>query len=292
MKTRIFGLTLDLGFEVLDGLIPLECETFNFSGGEPHIKITPPDTTVTVNDVVVISSRYKSFQDLGLIALAVDAVRRLNFTKVCLVLPYLPAARQDRVMVEGESLSLRVVTDFINSLKLHDVVIWDAHSDVAPALLDNVSNIQNYSFVRRVLSDIQSKTRPDNTPLIISPDAGSNKKAYQLCEYLNIDTDKYLVKCDKHRNVKDGKIDSIEVYADDLKGQDCLIVDDICDGGYTFILAAKALKAKGAGKLYLAVTHGIFSKGFDELNKHFDVIYTTNSFDGERDARVVELEFM
>ena len=292
MKTRIFGLALDLGFEVLDGLIPLECRTFNFSGGEPHIKITPPDVAATINDVVVISSRYKSFQDLGLIALAVDAVRRLGFTRVVLVLPYLPAARQDRVMVKGESLSLKVVTDFINGLDLNEVVIWDAHSDVAPALLNNVENIQNYSFVSRVIADIQIKTRPDNTPLIISPDAGSNKKIYALCEYLNIDTDKYLVKCDKHRNVENGKIDFVEVYADDLKGQDCVIVDDICDGGYTFLLAAKALKEKNAGKLYLAVTHGIFSKGFDELNKHFDVIYTTNSFDGERDVKVVELDFM
>jgi ribose-phosphate pyrophosphokinase len=56
-----------------------------------------------------------------------------------------------------------------------------------------------------------------------------------------------------------------------------LIVDDICDGGGTFIGLAAELKNKNAGKLYLAVSHGIFSKGFDSL-KCFDKIFTTNSF--------------
>jgi ribose-phosphate pyrophosphokinase len=53
-------------------------------------------------------------------------------------------------------------------------------------------------------------------------------------------------------------------------------VDDICDGGRTFIEISKALDGY-QGELYLFVTHGIFSKGFEELFKHFTKIYTTNS---------------
>ena len=68
-----------------------------------------------------------------------------------------------------------------------------------------------------------------------------------------------------------------KVYAEDLKGCDCLIVDDICDGGGTFIGLANELKNKNAGKLYLAVSHGIFSRGFDDLEKCFTKIFTTDS---------------
>ena len=63
-----------------------------------------------------------------------------------------------------------------------------------------------------------------------------------------------------------------------MEGSDILIVDDICDGGRTFIGLAEELKKKNAGDLYLFVTHGIFSQGFSELKKHFKKIFSTNSF--------------
>lgn len=66
------------------------------------------------------------------------------------------------------------------------------------------------------------------------------------------------------------------------------ILDDICDGGRTFIEIAKAIKMKQSlssavhpenhGKIYLVVTHGIFSAGLKPLNEYFDGIYTTNSY--------------
>ena len=68
------------------------------------------------------------------------------------------------------------------------------------------------------------------------------------------------------------------MFADDLKGDDCVIVDDICDGRRTFIGIAQELKKKNAGDIYLCVTHGIFSYGFDELKKYFKKIYCTDSF--------------
>jgi len=67
------------------------------------------------------------------------------------------------------------------------------------------------------------------------------------------------------------------VYADDLTGKNCLIVDDICDGGGTFMGLAEKLQEKQAGHLFLAVSHGIFSQGLSELQKHFKQIFCTNS---------------
>ena len=87
-----------------------------------------------------------------------------------------------------------------------------------------------------------------------------------------------MVECSKSRDVKTGKLSGFKVYTDDLQGRDCIIIDDICDGGGTFMGLATALKQKNVGKLYLAVSHGIFSKGFDDLAQYFDAIFTTDSF--------------
>ena len=76
-----------------------------------------------------------------------------------------------------------------------------------------------------------------------------------------------------------GAITGTEAYCDDLEGQSVVIADDIADGGYTFIKLAEKLKEKGAGKIFLYVSHGIFSKGLDVLlDAGIDCVYTTDSF--------------
>jgi ribose-phosphate pyrophosphokinase len=58
-----------------------------------------------------------------------------------------------------------------------------------------------------------------------------------------------------------------------------VIIDDICDGGRTFVELAKAIKdGRPTAKIYLVVTHGIFSAGYDQLGEYFEKIYTTNSY--------------
>ena len=81
---------------------------------------------------------------------------------------------------------------------------------------------------------------------------------------------------DKTRDVMTGKITGFEVYADDLKGKSCIIVDDICDGGGTFAGLAIELRKKGARKVHLIVTHGTFSKGLTTLT-NFDSVITSSA---------------
>jgi len=66
------------------------------------------------------------------------------------------------------------------------------------------------------------------------------------------------------------------------KGKNLVIVDDICDGGRTFIELARVLKEKGANKVALYVTHGIFSQGLDVLKEHIDHVYCVHAFNAER----------
>jgi ribose-phosphate pyrophosphokinase len=111
--------------------------------------------------------------------------------------------------------------------------------------------------------------------VLVSPDAGANKKTFEVAKYFSTN----FIRADKLRDLTTGQIKETIVYADDLTGKTAVILDDICDGGRTFIELAKVLKAKGAAKVILFVTHGIFSAGLDPLFAGgIDAIWTTDSF--------------
>lgn len=257
----------------------IEYKSFLFAGGEPHIKIS---NHFDVSALVTITQRINSFNDLGMICITVDALKRMGVKQINLFIPYFPAARQDRVMVPGEPLSVKVYADIINALNLESVAVFDPHSEVTPALLNNCEVISNHEFIKQVISKIGNEVK------LISPDGGALKKIYKVSEFLG---GAEVVECSKSRDVKTGKLSGFKVYADDLNGADCLIVDDICDGGGTFIGLAEELKNKNAGKLYLAISHGIFSKGFDELNKYFEQIFTTDSIKDVEHTGVTQIKF-
>lgn len=269
-------LNLDKDFSPLGNEKAINFQSFIFSGGEPHVKI---QSDFDANETVTITHRLNSFNDLGLLCVAVDALRRMDVKIINLFIPYFPAARQDRVMIPGEPLSVKVYADILNAMQLNKVTVFDAHSEVTSALVNNCVVIPNHQFIAAVLKTIGNNVK------LISPDGGALKKIYKVSEFLGgVD----VVECSKSRDVKTGKLSGFKVYSDDLQGADCLIVDDICDGGGTFIGLAEALKNKNAGKLFLAVSHGIFNKGFADL-KCFDGIFTTDSFRDFEEGEVVQI---
>ncbi len=272
------NLNLDKEFLPYGAADGIAFESFIFNGGEPHIKI---QTDLSACNTVNVSHRIRSFNDFGLLLLAVDALKRAGVREINVLVPYFPAARQDRVMVAGEPLSVKVYADLLNQMQLNQVTVFDAHSEVTPALLNNCQAIPNHIFIQQVLQHLG-----DNVKLI-SPDGGALKKIYKVSAYLG---GKEVIECSKSRDVRTGQLSGFKVYADDLNGADCLIVDDICDAGGTFMGLAGALKAKNAGRLFLAVSHGIFSKGLDELAKHFDVIFTTDSFKNIEHPSLIQMK--
>lgn len=241
-------------------------EAFLFAGGEPHIRFKPADLAPL--ESITITHRVQSFEDFGLLLLAVDALQRADVNHIEVVLPYFPGARQDRVMVAGEPLTVKVYADLLNALNLRRVTVYDAHSEVTPAVLNQARTINNHRFIAQVLEQI-------NVEHLVSPDGGALKKIYKLSAFLG---GKHVVEGSKIRDVRTGQLSGFQVFCDDLEGTDCLIVDDICDGGGTFMGLAQTLKDKGVGRLYLAVSHGIFRRGVDDLSKHFETIFTTDTF--------------
>lgn len=259
-------LNLDKSFNPYSAQDEIDFEAFTFSGGEPHIKIKSCLKSV---DEVSISHRIQSFNDFGLLLVAVDALQQLGVKRINVFLPYFPGARQDRLMTAGEALTIKVYADLINNQDFNSVTIFDPHSDVTPALLNRCIVINNHQFIKKVTQELSRDL------VLISPDGGALKKIYKVAAYLQ---DYSVVECSKSRDVKTGALSGFKVYSSDLQGKDCLIIDDICDGGGTFVGLAKELKEKNAGNLYLAVSHGIFSRGFGNIEKYFEKVFTTDSF--------------
>lgn len=129
-------------------------EKFFFSGGEPHIKIDSDYAYAHLEDVTV-TSRLNNMDDFMLLMVALDALYSIGrHNHVYLFIPYFPGARQDRQMVAGEPLTVKLFADILNLAELNDIEVFDAHSDVAPAVLDNCDNVNNHLFVHECLQKI------------------------------------------------------------------------------------------------------------------------------------------
>ena len=255
-----------------------EYDAFVFPGGEVHFKLHNPSVLYVSNGIRIIS-RITNAADLMLLILVVETIRKDGYTgKLEVVLPYMPYQQADRDFSLGECFSLQTVCKMLNTLDVDRYFIFDPHSDVSPALLHKTTVVDNSSYIYDVLLHIRSKQSEtlEDTLCIISPDAGAYKKIGKLCSKL--DWRGELVAANKYRSISTGSIESLELSKQDFGGKDVLIIDDICIGGRTFIELAKKLREKNAGKIYLAISHGVFSNGFRDLNEHFEGIFCTDSF--------------
>jgi ribose-phosphate pyrophosphokinase len=242
-------------------------ETFKFPAGECHVKIDGVDISKETN----VQAYLNNSDDIIGLLLTVDAIRRLNpNTFIYLTIPYFPYARQDRVCNEGESLSVKVMADLINNLQCARVTVCDPHSDVTTALLNNCTVVSQADIL--LGSNLAQKILEEKLALV-SPDAGAEKKTRAVAKLLSKEGQAVEVFCSsKARDTLTGKITATEVYGD-VRTKKLIVLDDICDGGKTFIELAQVLKQGGATEIYLYVTHGIFSKGLSELKNHFKHVY-------------------
>lgn len=256
-------------------------KSLTFSGGEVLVKLNENHVfwqyIHSIPGKTKLIAQIQSSDELMALLLLKDAFDRLSGGKqLHLVLPYVPYARQDRVCSEGESHSLKVFCELINRCEFRTVTVLDPHSAVTEALLDNLTVIDQVSLINQNKAFIHHYENLPGGIFWVSPDAGANKKTAEIAKYFGCSR---FLRADKLRDMATGKILETIVYADSLKGLTCFIADDICDGGRTFVELAKALKTKGAARVELVVTHGIFSQGIGNLlDNGIDFIWTTDSF--------------
>jgi len=241
-----------------------------------------------------IYSRLNTFSDLEIIICATQALKEVGVKNISLYIPYCIGARSDRKFMEGGvNYVKQVIAPIINSQGYSKVTILDPHSDVLEACINNFEKQDNVDLVSFALQDYflskgfqtWSASNFDGVRFI-SPDAGALKKVFHVAEAVKYRNE--VIIASKHRDLETGKIDytNVPMSVNDAD-KDVFIIDDICDGGRTFIEIAKAVeevrklsssvKPEHYGKNYLIVTHGIFSAGYAQLGEYFEKIYTTNS---------------
>jgi len=260
-------------------------EMFQMPAGEWHMKS---------NDVSLKGQQFAYVRGGhphdGILAAAVwaDAVHRDGGDPV-LLMPYLPGARQDRAL-PGEALTCKVMAEIINGCMFERVVCCDPHSDVMPALIERcvvvpIERIWNDSGLHELLE----------FDGYIAPDAGAAKRTWRVVEWLNKlrNTKIPVYQAMKHRDMATGKLsgfscEELPSPANHEEPLRLLVVDDICDGGGTFMGLSEYIKNEYQEqvKLSLWVTHGVFSgDNAENLHKYFEHIYTTDSYFGAATAR-------
>ncbi|QBX32438.1 ribose-phosphate pyrophosphokinase [Pseudomonas phage PA1C] len=255
-----------------------DCQPFKFPGGEIGIKIPLKDLRKK-GERFIINAWLRNSDDIMELFLVFDAIRRQRIRpEIHLVIGYLPYARQDRVCDEGEPLSISVMTGLINALDATSVCLYDPHSNVSLPLINNCREITQADIIKSwVCVEGQLLENPSDWWLV-APDEGARKKTEAIAK--EIGAAGVLYAC-KNRELSTGKITHTSLLnAHDVpRLTKLLVIDDICDGGRTFIELAKVIHEQCiVDQLGLFVTHGIFSKGFDELNEYYDYIQTTNTY--------------
>ena len=205
-----------------------------------------------------------------------------------LILPFVPGARQDRKMDDGGDFlfTAKSVAKMINVRNFPSVTIIDPHSDVISGLIDRsvvITPAQIFNAVNK--SPLAAnpllplyKIEKEFTG-IIAPDSGATKRAMGMAKRLDIP----LYVGGKTRETKTGKITNFWIHDLPSNGH-FLIVDDICDGGGTFVgLADEIEKISLKIELSLYVTHGLFTKGLESLKPHFKHIISTDSVVGTKE---------
>lgn len=242
-----------------------------FPDNQPHIRLT----NIQESDEVTVRCAITSALELLQLQMVSNALTHRAAIKKTLIIPYLMGARYDRIMVDGDSFDLELVAEIINHMGFERVRIFDVHSDVATALIKRAESVPNQKLV-------ESYTL--NNAVLICPDHGARKKIEQVFKWNKGFTS--IVYCEKNRNPETGKLTLEVIHPEECENQNCVIVDDICDGGATFIEIAKQIKPKN---LTLIVSHGIFSKGFTSLEKYFDAIITSNSYKQAYEHKLVQV---
>lgn len=229
-----------------------------YSDNTPMVKL--PDLNPLAVDSMIL--RHSDTLQFVTAMFIVDSIKEQGGKVKNLIIPYVPGARQDRVNPTGDILfAAKGFADMINARKFSRVLILDPHSKV---IADKIKNSVEFP-----LTEVANQIPHDHYTGIIAPDKGAGARALKFAGEYGLG----VTLATKLRDVSTGALSGFSV---DVKPGRYLVVDDICDGGGTFIGLGEKIKEQGSiADLY--VTHGIFSKGTRKLRELYKTIYTTDS---------------
>lgn len=260
---------------------------WNFPAGEVGVQLVdPPDNLSTP---ICLTLQGAASEDIMRLMMEIDAYRQAGYFNINLYLPYVPYGRQDRVTSPGTNFGLAAFCSILKTAKLHEILIVDPHSQVTVKQLREVCIFQTVVEQHELLEHLPIfDGRPKEDWVVVAPDKGARERAQKAALELSIPN---VVTADKIRDPDTGHIVNISLDGT-VTGKHVLVVDDICDGGRTFIELAKSLTDAASRTLF--VTHGIFSQGFEVVAAAYNAVYTTDTFprkpgDGVPSANIIPI---
>lgn len=183
----------------------------------------------------------------------IDALKRGSAKRITAILPFYPYARQDKKHRGREPISARLISDMLQTAGADRLVSVDLHTDQIQGFFDGPVD---HMHAMPVLTDYIKEHYPTENMCIVSPDAGRVKVAEK---WANVLGGAPMAFVHKTRSVDVANEVVANRVVGDVKGKDCILVDDMIDTGGTIAGAAKILKDEGAKSVVVACTHGVFS---------------------------------
>ena len=220
-----------------------------FNDGEIFVEIFD---NVRGQDVFIIqptsSPANDSLMELMIIA---DALKRASAHRIAAVMPYFGYARQDRKTAGRTPISSKLVADLIQTAGITQVLTMDLHAGQIQGFFD--IPVDNLYAAPVFALDLKHQFESFEDVTVVSPDVGGVVRARDLAKRIGAG----LAIVDKRR-VRAGEVESMTIIGE-VKGQRCIIVDDICDTAGTLCKAAELLKDNGATEVHAYISHGVLS---------------------------------
>lgn len=224
-----------------------QIEIKNFADGETYVNLLE---TVRGKDVFLLQpTGFPANENLMELLIMIDACKRASAGRITAVIPYFGYAKQDRKSSHREPITAKLVANLLEKSGAQGVFAMDLHADQIQGFFDIHID---YLYASQVIIDYFQVKKMKNL-CIVAPDVGSSKRARSYAKRLHAD----LAIIDKRRP-KPNVAEVVHLIGD-VKGKNCLIVDDEINTGGTIINAVNALKDNGADKVFVACTHAVFA---------------------------------
>lgn len=207
----------------------------------------------------------------------IGALKHAGAQSVTAVTPYLPYARKDRRTKPRDPVSMRYVATLFEAMGTDALVTLDIHNLSAFENAFRSCRAENLTAAG-IIADAIIPMLGDEPVAVVSPDAGGGKRAELFRVVLEKQTGKPVGNAllEKHRS---GGVVTGSLFAGDVDGRTTIIIDDMISSGGTIMRAVQACRANGADRVFAAATHGLFSKGANQLFEQGgpDQIFVTDS---------------
>lgn len=252
----------------------VSCIVDKFADGEIRVQILE---SIRGDNVFIIQSTNPPSDNLMELLLIIDAVKRASAKEIIAVIPYFGYARQDRKDTPRVPISAKLVSDLIQTAGATRILTVDLHAEQIQGFFNiPVDNLYAIPVFREYIIKKFGQLSSDEF-VIVSPDAGGTRRARLFAKKFG---ELPIALIDKRRP-SPNQAEIMNVIGD-VKNKVAIIVDDIIDTGKTITYASRALLEKGAKKVIVCATHGLFSSNSKEILENSDIeeIIITNTIEG------------